>query len=68
MKALLEKYPPGITEEIINGDGVVIVKRILVKDSDVWVYQKKIFNWGGITCFRDDSTITEGIFEYETKM
>jgi hypothetical protein len=67
-KLLLTKYPQGITEEIINGNGVVIVKRILIKDNDVWVYQKKIFNWGGVTCFRDDATITEGIFDFETKI
>jgi epidermal growth factor receptor substrate 15 len=68
VKAMLAKYPQGLTEEIINGNGVVIVKRILIKDGDAWVYQKKIFNWGGITCFRDDATITESIFENETKM
>ena len=68
VKAMLAKYPQGLTEEIINGNGVVIVKRILIKDGDAWVYQKKIFNWGGITCFRDDTTITESIFENETKM
>lgn len=68
VKAMLAKYPAGLTEEIINGNGVVIVKRILVKEGDVWVYQKKIFNWGGVTCFRDDVTITESIFDNETKM
>jgi type III secretory pathway lipoprotein EscJ len=68
IKAMLAKYPQGLTEEIINGNGVVIVKRILIKDGDAWVYQKKIFNWGGITCFRDDMTITESIFENETRM
>lgn len=68
IKAMLAKYPQGITEEIINGNGVVIIKRVLIKDGDAWVYQKKIFNWGGITCFRDDTTITESIFENETRM
>lgn len=68
VKAMLAKYPVGLTEEIINGNGVVIVKRILIKDGDAWVYQKKIFNWGGVTCFRDDATITESIFENETKL
>lgn len=68
VKAMLAKYPTGLTEEIISGNGVVIVKRILVKEDNVWVYQKKIFNWGGITCFRDNVTITESIFENETKL
>lgn len=68
IKALLTKYPAGVTEEIITGNGVVIIKRVLVKEGDVWVYQKKIFNWGGVTCFRDDTTITESIFENETRL
>lgn len=68
VKAMLAKYPSGLTEEIISGNGVVIVKRILVKEDNVWVYQKKIFNWGGVTCFRDNVTITESIFENETKL
>lgn len=67
IKALLEKYPPGVTEEMINGPGVVIVQRVVVKDNYAWVYQKKIFNWGGIAYFRDNSPITELIFEHETK-
>jgi hypothetical protein len=67
-KALLEKYPTGLTEEIINGNGVVIVKRVLVKDNDVWVYQKKIFNWGGISCFRDDLAISSLVFDNEAKL
>lgn len=68
IKAMLAKYPAGLTEEIITGNGVVIIKRVLVKEGDVWVYQKKIFNWGGVTCFRDDVTITESIFENETRL
>jgi len=67
IKAILAKYPQGITEEIINGNGVVIIKRILIKDGDAWVYQKKIFNWGGTAFFRDDTNITESIFKNEKR-
>ncbi|HRD38924.1 MAG TPA: carboxypeptidase-like regulatory domain-containing protein [Bacteroidia bacterium] len=66
-KELLAKYPPGVTEEIINGQGVTIIQRVIVKNGDVWVYQKKVFTWGGISYFRDGSPITELIFENETK-
>jgi hypothetical protein len=65
--ALLAKYKLGVTEEIIEGKGVYIIQRVLVTESDVWIYQKKIFNWGGVSCFRDKASITEGIFEQETK-
>jgi hypothetical protein len=67
IKALLAKYAPGVTEETITGDGVVIIQRVVVKDQMAWVYQKKIFSWGGIAFFRDNSTITELTYESETK-
>jgi hypothetical protein len=66
-KELLAKYPPGVTEETLNYNNVTILQRVLVKDGDVWVYQKKTFNWGGISYFRDTQPITESIFEQETK-
>ena len=66
-KQLLAKYPEGVTEEIIPGDGVLVIKRVLVKSKVAYVYEKKIFNWGGIACFRDGSPIPETVFEFDTK-
>ena len=66
-KALLDKYPPGVTEETIVGTGVVILQRTVVKETEVYVYQKKMFSWGGISYFRDTKAITESIFEQETQ-
>ena len=66
-KALLSKYPPGVTEETIVGTGVVIIQRVVVKETAAYVYQKKIFSWGGISYFRDAKAITESTFEQETK-
>lgn len=66
-KALLAKYGPGVTEETLTGNGVVILQRVLVREGDVWVYQKKMFSWGGVSYFRDTQPITESIFEQETK-
>jgi hypothetical protein len=65
--ALLAKYKNGVTEEIIQGKDVVIIQRIVVRDDMAWVYQKKIFSWGGVACFRDGISISESAFEHETK-
>lgn len=64
---LLIKYKPGVTEEVIEGKGVIIIQRVLVRDEMAWVYQKKMFSWGGVACFRDGMPITETIFEQETR-
>jgi hypothetical protein len=66
-KQLLAKYPEGVTEETIPGEGVVIIRRVLVRNRVAYVFEKKIFNWGGIACFRDGTAITELVFEQETK-
>lgn len=66
-KDLLANYKPGVTEETLKGPGVTILQRVVVKESEVWVYQKKMFDWGGVTFFRDNDAITELIFEQETK-
>ncbi len=67
MKELLAKYPPGVHESTLNGTGVIIVQRVVAKETIVYIYQKKIFNWGGISFFRDGASITESTFEQETK-
>jgi hypothetical protein len=67
LSQLLAKYAPGVTEETITGPGVVILQRVVVKDNNAWVYQKKMFSWGGISFFRDSTPITESTFELETK-
>lgn len=67
VSALLIKYQSGVTEEVIVGKNVIIIQRVLVRNEMAWVYQKKIFNWGGVAFFRDGVAITESIFELETK-
>ncbi|MBK7668600.1 MAG: hypothetical protein IPJ32_15415 [Sphingobacteriaceae bacterium] len=66
--ALVAKYKTGVTEEIIYGTNVIIIQRVLVRDQMAWVYHKKMFNWGGVACFRDGQAITESIFESETRI
>jgi len=63
---LLAKYKQGVTEEQFNGEGIIIITRVVVREQDVWVYEKKIFNWGGVSYFRDRQPITSSTFEQET--
>ena len=67
IKQLLAKYAPGVTEETITTNNVVITQRVVVRDNMAWVFQKKMFNWGGVAYFRDNLAITESTFEQETK-
>lgn len=66
--AMLAKYPTGLTEETITARDVVIIRRVLVKDGNVWVYQKKTFSWGGVAYFRDGLRTTATTFDYEAKL
>jgi hypothetical protein len=63
---LINKHKDVVTEERQTGTGVVIIKRVVVRDQDVWVYEKKIFDWGGVAYFRDKQRITASTFNLET--
>lgn len=65
--AVLLQYKPGVTEEVLQAKGVIVIKRVVVRDEMAWVYLKKIFSWGGTSFSRDGQPITESIFEQETK-
>ncbi|MGZ3867181.1 MAG: hypothetical protein ACXVNR_12685, partial [Bacteroidia bacterium] len=61
------KYPQGVTEEVVVEKGVVIIKRIVVKGDDAWVFTMKKFNWGGIVYKKDEEIITQSVWDMETK-
>ena len=63
---LFSKYKQGVTEEKQEGDGILIIKRLVVREQEDWVYEKKIFNWGGRAYFRDKQRITANRFNLET--
>ncbi|MDF2448502.1 MAG: hypothetical protein K0R26_1006 [Bacteroidota bacterium] len=66
VNALVSKYKQGVTEERREGDGIIIITRVLVREEEAWVYEKKIFNWGGVAYFRDKQRITASTFHQET--
>ena len=67
MNEMVKKYPQGVTEEQQDESNCKIIKRIVVKGNEAWVYKKKIWNWGGVFYFKDDVSISEYTFEAETK-
>jgi hypothetical protein len=66
INALVAKYKQGVTEEHQQGQGIIIIRRIVVREQEAWVYEKKIFDWGGISYFRDKQRITASTFNMET--
>lgn len=63
---LVTKHKQKVTEEKQETESVVIVKRIVVRDQETWVYEKKTFSWGGVSYFRDKQRITASTFNMET--
>jgi len=68
VRALLDKYKQGVTEERIEGQGIIVITRVVVRGQEAWVYQKKIFDWGGVAYFKDRERITVNTFETETSI
>lgn len=63
---LITKHKDKVTEEQQKGQGVIVIKRVVVREKDTWVYEKKIFDWGGVAYFRDKQRITASTFNMET--
>jgi hypothetical protein len=63
---LVTKHKQKVTEEKQETESVVIVKRVVVRDQETWVYEKKTFSWGGVSYFRDKQRITASTFNMET--
>ncbi|MBK6985403.1 MAG: hypothetical protein IPH32_11915 [Bacteroidetes bacterium] len=45
-----------------------MIRRVVVREENTWVYEKKIFDWGGVSYFRDKQRITASTFNQETAL
>lgn len=63
---LITKHKETVSEEQQKGQGVIVIKRVVVREQNTWVYEKKIFDWGGVSYFRDKQRITASTFNMET--
>lgn len=63
---LIAKHKETVSEEQQTGQGVIVIRRVVVREENTWVYEKKIFDWGGVSYFRDKQRITASTFNQET--
>ena len=63
---LVTKHKQMVTEEKQENESVVIIKRVVMREQETWVYEKKTFSWGGVAYFRDKQRITASTFNIET--
>jgi hypothetical protein len=64
---LRSKYPLGVTEEEYTDNGRTILRRVVIRDDYAGVYTKVSHSWGGVYFFKDNTPITEVMFENETR-
>ena len=63
-----KRYPEGITEEIYTEGNKTITKRIVVTNKNGDEYKKVVSNnWGGVFYFKNSVSITERIWNEDTK-
>lgn len=68
LSELAQIYPEGITEETVNGKGFTLARNVVNINGVVTVYEKKIWDWGGVFYFKDtDIAITEALYNLELK-
>jgi hypothetical protein len=65
---LIAKHKQTVSEEQQKGQGVIVIRRVVVREEYTWVYEKKIFDWGGVSYFRDKQRITASTFNQETAL
>ncbi len=65
---LAAKYPPGVTEEIIDGkDNSTTIRRIVKTATQVDIYEKTLYTWGAVYYTKNGTNIDEAAWQRETK-
>lgn len=68
LSELAQIYPEGLTQETVNGKGFTLSRYVVNAGGVVTVYEKKIWDWGGVFYFKDtDIAITEALYNLELK-
>ena len=65
---LANKYPQGVTEEIIDGaSNSTTIRRIVVEGTQVDIYEKTFYSWGAIFYNKNGVNIDEDTWKREAK-
>ena len=68
LSELAKIYPEGVTEESVKGSNYTLLRHVVNQSGVVTVYEKKIWDWGGIFYFKDtDIAITEALYNLELR-
>ncbi|MFN8142923.1 MAG: hypothetical protein U0073_00760 [Bacteroidia bacterium] len=60
-------YHEGITEETVNESSRTIYRTVVKIDGTAINYQKIVYNWGGVFYFKNESNLTQSLFDQEIK-
>jgi tetratricopeptide (TPR) repeat protein len=63
---LSNKYAQGITEETIESDNSITIKRTKVTDNHVDVYERVFYTWGGTFFYKNGVNITQALWDKES--
>ena len=64
---IAREHSQGITEESYEEGDSYVVKRVVVKDEGINEYKKIFYKWGGVFYKKNDTDITEAIWNAETQ-
>jgi hypothetical protein len=67
LSELAQKYPEGITVENFQEANRTITRVIVNRSSIANEYKKVKYNWGGLYFFKNNMSISQNLFELETK-
>jgi hypothetical protein len=67
LSELAQKYPEGVTVESFQEANRVITRVIVNRNNIANEFKKVKYNWGGLYFFKNNTSITQGLFDQETK-
>lgn len=63
---LAKVYPNGVTEEVEEYKNRTVYKRIVVNNNRGHLYEKVVYNYGGVFYFKDGDSVAQFVWDKET--